>query len=170
MIKQRQFPRSNRFIFLSLATALLIILTGALVRGSGATFACTEWPLCHRGSLLPFEQGQLAVIHMVHRFSVGAQGVAVVILVWQVLQNRSESLVKQIALAAGFAYLLQIGAGAMFVISVAGPEWGVIHVGLAAAIWGLLIVLAVVETVNHHHFSQDRTESGWQRYSETVSD
>lgn len=37
------------------AMAFLIILTGALVRGSGATLACTAWPLCGGGSILPFE-------------------------------------------------------------------------------------------------------------------
>ena len=56
------------------AFALLIILTGALVRGSGATLACTEWPLCDGGALLPIEQGPLAVIHMIHRLSVAAMG------------------------------------------------------------------------------------------------
>lgn len=156
--------------YMNVAFTLLIILTGALVRGSGATFACTEWPLCHRGALLPFEQGQLAVIHMAHRFAVAAQGIAVVILVWQVLQNRAESLVRQIAVAAGLTYLLQAGTGAMFVISVAGPAWGAIHVGLAAVTWGLLVILAVVETLNHHHLSQNRTESEWQQRSETAAD
>lgn len=125
------------------AFALLIILTGALVRGSGATLACVEWPLCYAGVLLPVEEGLLAVIHMTHRLSVAAMAVALLILLWKAW--RREALVRRIALAAMLAYLLQIGVGAMFVISAAGPAWGAIHVGLAAAVWGLLVCLFVIE-------------------------
>lgn len=133
---------------LNAAFALLVILTGALVRGSGATLACTEWPLCDGGLLLPFQQGQLAVIHMIHRLAVAAMSLTILLLLRQVYRNRQENRIKQIALAIGLAYLLQVGAGAMFVFSVAGPEWGALHVGLAAAVWGLLVALATIETLN----------------------
>ena len=148
---------------------LLIILTGALVRGSGATLACTEWPLCNNGLLLPFDQGQLAIIHMIHRFAVGALGITILILVWQIMKSRSEPLVKQVAMATGILYLLQVGVGAMFVISVAGPEWGAAHVGLASATWSLLVILAVVETMNNLQAQRNGAENGWQPLSETAS-
>lgn len=130
---------------LNAALALLIILTGALVRGSGATLACTEWPLCDAGALLPFEQGMLAVIHMIHRLSVAAMAISLLILVRQVFQNHAETLVRQLAMAAVFVYVLQIGVGAMFIFSAAGPAWCAVHVGLAAMVWGLLVILAVIE-------------------------
>jgi heme A synthase len=135
--------------YMNAGFALLIILTGALVRGSGATLACTEWPLCNNGLLLPFEQGQLAVIHMIHRFAVGALGITILILIWQVMKDRKETLVRQIAIAIGVVYLLQIAVGGLFVISVAEPEWGAAHVGLASITWGLLVILAVVEAMNN---------------------
>lgn len=135
--------------YMNAGFALLIILTGALVRGSGATLACTEWPLCNNGLLLPFEQGQLAIVHMLHRFAVSALGITILILVWQVMKNRHEPLVRQVAVAIGVFYLLQVAVGALFVMSVAGPEWGAAHVGLAASTWGLLVVLAVIETMNN---------------------
>lgn len=155
--------------YMNAGFTLLIILTGALVRGSGATLACTEWPLCNNGLLFPFEQGQLAVIHMLHRFAVGALGITILILIWQVMKNRSEPFVKQIVLATGFVYLLQVGVGAMFVISVAGPEWGAAHVGLASTTWSLLIILAVVETMNNQQVMISRKTSEWQPLSETAS-
>lgn len=154
--------------YMNAGFSLLIILTGALVRGSGATLACTEWPLCNNGMLLPFDQGQLAVIHMLHRFAVGALGITILILIWQVMKNRSEPLVRQIAIAIGFVYLLQIGVGAMFVISVAGPEWGAAHVGLASTTWGLLVVMALVETINNRQL-MSRKNTEWQPLSETAS-
>lgn len=130
------------------AFALLIILTGALVRGSGATLACTEWPLCDGGALLPTDQGPLAVIHMIHRLSVAAMGLSLVMLVRQSYQHQVQKLIRRLALAALNVYLLQIGAGAIFVISAAGPFWGAVHVGLAAAVWGILVVVAVIEQLN----------------------
>ena len=128
--------------------ALLIILTGALVRGSGATLACTEWPLCNDGALIPLEQGLLAVIHMIHRLSVAAMALCLLLLIRHVMQKRSEPVIRQLAWAAGCAYLLQIGTGAMFVISTAGPAWGALHVGLAATVWAVLVVMVSVERIN----------------------
>jgi heme A synthase len=145
--------------YMNAGFALLIILTGALVRGSGATLACTEWPLCNNGSLLPFEQGQLAVIHMIHRFAVVALGITILILIWQVMNTRSESITRQVAIGVGVLYLLQVGVGAMFVLSIAGPEWGAAHVGLAASTWGLLVVLAVIETMNNQQVATSRLET-----------
>ena len=130
------------------AMAFVVILTGALVRGSGATLACTTWPLCDGGTILPFGQGQLAVINMVHRLSVAAMSVALLILIWQVNRHRSEPLIKRIAFGAAFTHAIQIMAGALFVLSSAGREWGAIHVGLAAAVWGLLVMLAIMEGMN----------------------
>ena len=130
------------------AIALLIILTGALVRGSGATLACTAWPLCDGGSILPFEQGQLAVINMIHRLSVAAMSITLVILVQQVYRKRRQRLIRRIVLGAALAQILQIGVGAFFVFSAAGRAWGAAHVGLAAVVWSLLVTLAAIERIN----------------------
>lgn len=154
--------------YMNAGFALLIILTGALVRGSGATLACTEWPLCNNGAILPFDQGQLAVIHMMHRLAVAALGATLLILVWQVLKNRSQVIVRQLAILAGVFYLLQAGVGAMFVLSVASSEWGALHVGLAATTWGLLVLLCVVETMNHQQVEISGTETEWQSQSKTA--
>ena len=116
--------------------------------GKWRTLACTTWPLCDGGTILPFGQGQLAVINMVHRLSVAAMSVALLILILQVNRHRSEPLIKRIAFGAAFAHAIQIMAGALFVLSSAGREWGAIHVGLAAAVWGLLVMLVIMEGMN----------------------
>lgn len=130
------------------AMAFVVILTGALVRGSGATLACTTWPFCDGGAILPFEQGQLAVINMIHRLSVAAMSVTLLILLRQVYRRRSDALARRLAFAAVVAHAVQILAGALFVLSAAGREWGAIHVGLAATVWGLLVTLALIEILN----------------------
>ncbi len=136
------------FAVANAAMAFLVILTGALVRGSGATLACTAWPFCDGGAILPFEQGQLAVINMIHRLSVAAMSVTLLILLRLVYRHRTDALVKRIALGATLAHVIQIAAGALFVLSAAGREWGAIHVGLAAIVWGLLVTLALIEIMN----------------------
>lgn len=127
------------------AMAFVVILTGALVRGSGATLACTAWPLCDGVAILPFDQGLLAVVNMIHRLSVAAMSITLVMLIWQVNRLRSDRLIKRVAFAAVCTHAVQIAAGALFVWSAAGSEWGAIHVGLAATVWGLLVTLALME-------------------------
>jgi heme A synthase len=148
------------------AFALLIILTGALVRGSGATLACTEWPLCIGGTLIPTALGELAVIHMLHRLAVAAFGLTLVILVWQVFRTRSDGFARSLAAGALIAYGLQAAIGAMYVFSVAAPIWGAAHVGMAAATWGILVVLCVVETMkNNEWHSRQKKEGKWNPQS-----
>ncbi len=139
----------STLVYVNAGFALLIALTGALVRGSGATLACTRWPLCSDGALFPLDQGMLTHVHMLHRLSVVAMLAALIILVALARRGRSERLVKRLAMAALHSTLLQIGVGALFVLSAAGAEWGALHVGLAAAVWGLLAALAAVERMNH---------------------
>ena len=71
--------------------------------------------------------------------------VALVILMWKVNRLRGDRLIKRIAFGAVCVHAAQIAAGALFVWSAAGREWGAIHVGLAAAVWGLLVTLALME-------------------------
>jgi len=151
--------------YLTTGLSLVIILTGALVRGSGATLACIDWPLCN-GEIFPFSQGQLAVIHMIHRFAVAALGITLLLLVWQVYQSRG-ALIRRFAILALVAYLAQAGVGAMFVLSSAGPFWGAAHVGLAAATWACLIVLSMIEYLN----SADRAHEqvAWKPQSDPTS-
>lgn len=133
------------------ALTLVIVLTGALVRGSGATLACPDWPLCYGQILpdgLPVGQRQLATVHMFHRIAVVALGVALVLLVWQVLRNRSSRQIRLLAMGALGLYLAQALVGALFVWTQAHPIWGAAHVGLAAGTWSLLVVLCTVEILN----------------------
>lgn len=137
-------------IYITTGLSLLIILTGALVRGAGATLACEDWPLCDNAAFSILGQNQLQLVHMTHRFAVVALGIVLVLLVWYVGRTRpnAKPLTRQFAVAALVAYVLQAGVGAMYIISGAAVIWGAAHVGLAALTWGLLVCLSVVETMN----------------------
>jgi len=151
--------------YITAALAFVIILTGALVRGSGATLACIDWPLCN-GTALPFNQGPLQTIHWLHRLAVLGLGVSLLILVWQVWSARHSALVRWLALAAGIAYLIQASVGAFFVLTSAAPEWGAVHVGVAALTWALLVALSTVDTMNT---SKVRAGTGWKIQSDAVA-
>lgn len=154
--------------YLTTALSLVIILTGALVRGSGATLACIDWPLCN-GAVFPFDQGQLQVIHMTHRASVAALGIALALLAWSAFRSRQDGRVKTLALLALGMYLVQAGIGALFVLTAAAPLWGAAHVGFAAATWALLVALSAFETLNTRSVSSaspmNPMEAEWQRSS-----
>ena len=157
--------RFTALAYTTTALSFVIILTGALVRGSGATLACVDWPLCN-GALLPFDQGQLATIHMLHRFSVAALGVSLILLVWSAWTIRQDNLSRRLSAFALVMYLAQAGIGALFVLTSAAPLWGAAHVGFAAATWALLVALSTVESLNHQ--STELSESEWQQQSKPL--
>jgi heme A synthase len=165
---ETRYPRDHvtMLVYINAVLALVVILLGAMVRGSGATLACTDWPLCN-GQALPFAQGQLATIHMIHRFAVLALGVTLVILIWYARQYRSAGRMRRLATLALVLYLAQAGVGAMFVMSAAAPLWGAVHVGLAAGMWALLIVLSTIEMLNSRTAGQPETQ--WKPQSESLS-
>jgi heme A synthase len=150
--------RFAALVYVTTALAYVIVLTGALVRGSGATLACTDYPLCN-GQVLPFEQGQLQVIHMMHRLAVAGLGVALVLLVWSAYKNRQGGSARRLAGGALLLYFVQAGIGAQFVASGAAPALGAAHVGFAAATWALLVALSVIETMNRRAVE---TKTEWQ--------
>lgn len=162
--RRYQTDRFTMLTYTTTALSFVIILTGALVRGSGATLACTTWPLCNNNTLLPLGQGQWAMIHMFHRFAVGAFGVALALLVWQVFRSRHQNTERWLSLGAAAAYLAQAGIGAGYVLSSAAPLWGALHVLFAALTWALLVCLTVVEVVNTRK-PEAEEKSAWQPQS-----
>lgn len=163
-VPARRYTRDG-FTSLAYITAgfsLLIIFTGAYVRGSGATLACLTWPLCN-GDVLPVEQGTLAMIHMLHRFAVAALGVTLALLVWQAWAHRG-GRVRQLAVLALTGYLAQAGIGAMVVFSGADAWWMAGHVTFAAATWAFLVTLSVIESSN----TTERMEGEWRPQSEAL--
>jgi heme A synthase len=164
----RERDQVTTLIYTNAVFLLVIVLTGALVRGSGATLACTDWPLCN-GAIFPTGQGQLALVHMFHRFAVLALGVSLLLMLVQVWRRR-DGMTRQLAAAAFLLYAAQAGVGAMYVLTVAGSVWGAAHVGMAAAAWAVLITLCVVEAVNVGDLKLQTKQSEviWKQSSQTA--
>jgi heme A synthase len=165
------YPRDQVTLlaYITAALSLVIILTGALVRGSGATLACTDWPLCN-GELLPFGQGQLQTVHMLHRFSVAGLGISLLMLVWYVWQTRRDVALRSVIAAALVVYFLQAFVGALFVWTEAAPVWGATHVGLASLTWALLVVGCLIDTLNSREsIRNQKSEQQWKPQSEAAT-
>lgn len=163
---RRVYGRSafTMLAYITTALSLVVILSGALVRGSGATLACTDWPLCN-GELLPFSQGALATIHVLHRLIVVALGLSLVFLLAAARRSAVDRRMQSLTILALVMYLAQAGVGALFVLSAAAPLWGAAHVGMAAATWALLIVVSTFESLNT---GESRQQTGWQQQSEPL--
>ena len=165
----QRYPRDTvtSLVYISAAFALIVILLGAVVRGAGAVLACGDWPLCN-GDIVPFGQGQLATVNMIHRYAVLVLGILLAALLWQVERSRRGTGVCWLARWAFIVYLAQAAVGAVYVFSQAGAFWGALHVALAAATWSLLVILSVMEMLNTREVFQEQTETEWKPQSETV--
>lgn len=169
----KQPSRRDNVTTLALVTtalSLVIILSGALVRGSGATLACEDWPLCN-GSVLPFDQGALETVHMMHRLAVGGLGIALLMLVYYVYRARQVRILRRLADSALVLYLAQGLVGALFVWTDAAPVWGSVHVGLASLTWAALVALCTVDILNSRKLyqgTQSQDETTWKPQSGTA--
>src|SRR4029077_8736642 len=81
--------KPTAFTWLALGAAawtFVLMLSGAYVRGDGATLACSTWPLCDDG--IPLSGA--AAIHMAHRYIAAAVGILVAFAVAGAWKRRSE--------------------------------------------------------------------------------
>ena len=127
-------PRSG---WVAAAAALALVTAGTLVVASGAGDGCPSWPLCTHAA----PTGMIAW-QLVHRAIAGIAGVSVIWFVagrWRALHGwrnwriLAGVLVGLLVIAAGF------GAGSA--LSKASAGWQDLHLALAGALWGTLVVL-----------------------------
>ena len=136
----------GRFRWLVVATVVatyLLIVLGAVVRVTGSGMGCADdWPLCQGRLFPPLEFAPL--LEYTHRLVgavVSALIVAVVGGVWLRFRHRR----RLVVLASGVVVLLviQIGLGAVTVLTELSPLVVLIHLGLAMLVLGALVMLAV---------------------------
>ena len=125
------------------AGTFLLILTGSLVVGSGASGACDGWPLCGGGFSIPLQQ--LPLIQLLHRGVAGAVGIGVVLALLAVVgRHRRDRAVRATVALTLVALALQVAVGAAVVTLHLPPVLRGLHLALAAAVWAGTIVLSVI--------------------------
>jgi protoheme IX farnesyltransferase len=121
-----------------------LMLTGAYVRGADAATACGSWPLCSGESAFGADPSQ--VVHMIHRYAVGAVGVLVTlaaVAAWRA-PGRHPALRPLAALTVAI-FAIQVAIGAANPLTrFAGWALGA-HPAAASLLWCALVALAAVQ-------------------------
>ena len=135
-------PASFRGLALAATAATFVmILIGGYVGSSGAALACPALPGC-LGSLV-FPADGPSQIHMLHRFWALVVAALVVWTAVAAARLRMRRLVVAAHLAV-LLVLLQIAAGVLNVATRLAPAVQGAHLGLAAALFATLVILAAL--------------------------
>jgi heme A synthase len=129
-----------RWSLWSAAGTYLLILSGALVLGTGASWACLDWPLC-RDQIVP--SGLLPLIHMAHRYIAVAIGVLIAVTLIQAWHSGVPAL-KRWGVVTAVVFVSQVIVGAANVLLRFPPLLDALHLALAAGVWTGLIVLSAI--------------------------
>lgn len=130
---------------LSLAWLGLAFWIGAYMAESGASTACSGWPLCN-GAPFPGANDQ-EVTHMVHRYLAG--GFVLVLVPLLVSAWRRRHLVSwawPLAVSVAVVFVGQVTVGALNVWYTFPDPLTVAHTAIASVIWATLSVGAALST------------------------
>jgi len=139
--------KTRKFVRLAMTNALLVyglMLSGSYVVGSGATLACPGWPLC--GTAPPWAvQYHLSDINSFHRLVATFVGL---VLIWTLVSAWRRRNVAPgqawVAFVAGILFVAQAIVGGLVVLLMRPDFVAGLHLALATAVWGSLVLLAVL--------------------------
>jgi protoheme IX farnesyltransferase len=120
----------------------VLLLSGAYVRGAGASTACTSWPLCDNGSFPIFGA---AAVHMAHRFVAAVVGVVVFVACYQAWRHRREAEgLGPLAILTAVVFVAQVLVGAANPLTAFSP-WALgVHPAMASLLWCCIVAMTVV--------------------------
>jgi protoheme IX farnesyltransferase len=123
----------------------LLIISGSVVTATGATGACSNWPLC-QFQLLP--GGGLPLIHMSHRLVTVIIGLILIFTLYSAYQQRSTELrIWWLCVIAAILFAVQVGLGAATVLLNFPAEFRALHLSLATLIWGTMVALGTLSLI-----------------------
>lgn len=136
--------RFTRLALIGCAAVFGLLMTGALVRASYASWACAGFPTCN-GALLPFGVNRQVDIHLLHRLTA----IALVVLVSYLLV-RTRKDAPEVPVLRRAAHVMTALIGLQFLIGVLAVTTGVppltqvLHVAGASALWASIVALAAL--------------------------
>jgi protoheme IX farnesyltransferase len=140
---ERRDPTSIRWARGAAAGTYLLILSGSLVVGSGASGACNAWPLCGGGFSFAFDG--LPSIQLLHRTLAGLIGLLIVVSLVAILRrHRREPAVRATVALTLAALAFQVAVGAAVVTLHLPAALRGLHLALASAVWAGTVILAVI--------------------------
>ncbi|MSQ26558.1 MAG: heme A synthase [Dehalococcoidia bacterium] len=141
--------RFVRWTAVAMALAFVLAMTGALVRASGASWACIGFPACN-GELAPFGRNVLTDLQLAHRFMAYATaGVLFVVLVSGWRRRAGYPGLDKASVALGVTLGAQLLIGAAAVSSDLPAVLRGLHVAGAAAVWCSAVAVFSVASRGH---------------------
>jgi protoheme IX farnesyltransferase len=138
--------KTRKFAQLAISNALLVyilMLLGSYVTGSGAALACPGWPFCTPASWAV--SNHLASINILHRVYAVFVGLVTLWTVVSALRRwryaRGQAIV---GLVGGVLFVWQAIVGGLIVLLHEPAFVAGLHLALATAVWGMLVLLATL--------------------------
>jgi cytochrome c oxidase assembly protein subunit 15 len=139
--RRHYYVKLQPLLVVAVAAVYMLMLIGAFVRATGASWACVGFPACN-GQALPFGMHPLTDLHLVHRltaYAVATYLAGTVVGIWRTpLAPRGLRLA---ALAVGACTVAQIAVGAGMVSTGVPALAQALHVAGAAALWASVVAL-----------------------------
>jgi heme o synthase len=133
----------KRRMFLAAGGTYLLILSGSLVVGSGASGTCDAWPLCGGGFSFAFDG--LPAVQLLHRGIAGLIGLLIVVSLVSLLARHPRQRAVRATVALTLAALaFQVAVGAAVVTLRLPAALRGLHLALASAVWAGTVILAVI--------------------------
>src|SRR5216683_6557833 len=136
--------KTRKFAQLAITNALLVyilMLLGSYVTGNGAARACPGWPLCTPASWAV--SNHLADINILHRIYAVFVGL---VTLWTVISAQRRWRVARgqaiVGLVGGLLFVYQAVVGGLIVLLKEPAFVAGLHLALATAVWGTLVLLA----------------------------
>ena len=131
----------RRVAYVTLASLVLIVYTGAGVRLTGSGLGCPDWPKCFGSAVAPLETH--ALIEYGNRLLSGLVGIAAIasgVLAWRRRPFRKELAIFGALLPIGV--LMQVGLGALTVVNDLKPGFVMAHYILSMLLLDAAFTLA----------------------------
>lgn len=135
-----------RYALATTTATFLLLVSGALVTGSGASASCAGWPLCDG---LVWPPTLLSQVHMIHRIVAALSGLLILGLAAIAWGRRRERPVAFIAAATTAVLLIaQVAIGAFNIQRGFPMALNGLHVATATAVWGTLVVTTTMAALD----------------------
>ena len=133
----------------TMAAVFLLLITGALVVGTGSSEICRSWPLCGSATgetgLSLATANPAVAISMYHRYVVLAVSILVTATVIQTLRlpNPIPGM-RRWAWLMGALFITQVAIGAVQVLLGMPTLWRILHLATATGVWSALVIITAM--------------------------
>lgn len=169
-VSQKNKP-FERFFFIGVVTVsiatFLVLLSGSYVVGKGAGSICPSWPLCDNNFFPVLSMGW---IHMAHRFLAGVVGIITIWIAYLGWSKFKETpYVKTVSLTVISLVIIQFFIGAANPWSGFQSIFRALHLSLATALWGNLVLLTALSWKTTSPYLLSTSSPSWRVFRDYIT-